>query len=146
MVAKKAGNKDINNGNNMMYNGVELTKEQAELLEAADPSKRTDEVKIDVTPAERVHLEILADLLSKIDIQGHKMIPTNNIVDLIRVCIAYTIGVYQGQILGNSNLATTLKNKNDIKDFVAYRQKYMNFTVDAQLDDLRRIGVVKSKK
>jgi hypothetical protein len=42
-----------------------------------------------------------------------------------------------------SEIAAHLPDKQALNEFIAFRKKYMNFPVDKQIADLKRVGIVK---
>lgn len=139
MVSKKPKQEGINNKSG------HITYEQ-EMMAAIDPKNRTVELGVFVTPFEKEFLEKLAHLLSKININGQTIIPTDTISDLLRLCFNYTAAVYQGQIFPDSTLVTRLPDKDSIKEFMAFRKKYMGYALDAQIQQLKEMGIVRSKQ
>lgn len=107
--------------------------------------ERDVEIFAHVTAYEHEYMETMASILSKIDINGNKILKTNSIPELIRTCITYTCGIYQMQVFPDSSIVTRLPDKESVKEFIAFRKKYMNFPIQAQLDDLKRLGIVKQK-
>jgi hypothetical protein len=47
------------------------------------------------------------------------------------------------RVLIQSELAKTLPDKEALNEFVAFRREYMDFPIDKQIADLKRIGIVK---
>jgi len=51
--------------------------------------------------------------------------------------------IYLNEVLVKSEIAANLTDKEALNEFVSFRKKYMNFPVDKQIVDLKRIGIVK---
>ena len=60
------------------------------------------------------------------------------------MALAMLTHVFLTQVLIQSELARTLPDKEALNEFIAFRRDYMNFPVDKQIADLKRVGVVKS--
>jgi hypothetical protein len=43
----------------------------------------------------------------------------------------------------DSRIAASLPDKEALNEFIAFRRDYMNFPVDKQIADLKRVGIVK---
>src|SRR5215207_8203296 len=108
-------------------------------------AERTELLEVLVTPFEKEYLTTIARILSKIDINGQKILTTDTISELIRTCLTYTCTTYQMNVFPDSSLVTRLPNKDSVKEFMAFRKKYMNMPLDAQLEELKRMGIVKAK-
>lgn len=108
--------------------------------------ERTELLEVLVTPYEREYLTTIAKILSKIDIQGQKILTTDSISELIRTCLTFTCSTYQMNVFPDSSIVTRLPNKDSVKEFMAFRKKYMNMPIDTQLAELKRMGIVKAKQ
>jgi hypothetical protein len=109
-------------------------------------AERTLQISAEITPKENEYLTTITSILSKIDMNGNHIIPENNISELIRICLTYTCQVYQATIFADPQIVKKLPNKDAIKEFMAFRKKYMNYPIDAQLTELKRMGIVKAKQ
>ena len=109
-------------------------------------AERTQQLMVYVTTFEEEYLKDIASLLSKIDINGAKILHANDMSELIRTCLTYTCSTYQMNVFPDSSLVTRLPSKDAVKEFMAFRKKYMNYPLDAQLQELKRMGIVKQKK
>lgn len=107
--------------------------------------ERTEELKVLVTPYEKQYLIDIASLLNKIDINGAKILKADDLAELIRTCLTFTCSTYQMNVFPDSSLVTRLPTKDAVKEFMAFRKKYMNYPLDAQLTELKRMGIVKQK-
>jgi len=107
---------------------------------------RTVKLEAYVTVHERDFLTTITSILSKIDIDGRKIITNNEVAELIRVSLTYTSQVYMGSIFSDPAIVKRLPNKDSIKEFMAFRKKYMNMPIDTQLTELKRMGIVKAKQ
>jgi hypothetical protein len=86
----------------------------------------------------------MSSLLSKIHTPDNKtMLHENNLSALSKMCLTFTCNFYRAQILLDSRLASALPDKEALNEFIAFRRDYMNFPVDKQIADLKRVGVVK---
>lgn len=108
--------------------------------------ERTEEVITYISSYEKEYIINLANILSKISINGQKLLPNNEMAEFLRVCINYTCTIYMTQIFPDSSIVTKLPDRDSIKEFMAFRKKYMNFPIDAQLTQLREMGIVKQKE
>jgi len=109
-------------------------------------AERTELLEVLVSPHEKEYLTTITSILSKINMDGRTIIPKKEMSELIRVCLTYTCQVYQATIFADANIVKKLPNKDAIKEFMAFRKKYMGFPIDAQLTELKRMGIVKSKE
>ena len=110
-------------------------------------AEKTESILIKVTKQEKEMLDSLASIFSQLNTQNNTtVIKDNSLGELARMCLGFTCNTYQFQIFPDSNVISKLATKKAKKEFIAYRQKYMNIPVDAQLADLRRLGLVKTKQ
>jgi hypothetical protein len=47
------------------------------------------------------------------------------------------------KVFSQSEIAAHLPDKQALNEFIAFRRNYMNMPVDAQIADLKRVGIVK---
>lgn len=106
----------------------------------------TEYLDVRVTPFEKEFLTDITSLLHKIDVDGKKLLAKDNTADLLRTCLTYTTQVYMASIFSDPSIVKRLPNKDTIKEFIAFRKKYMNYPIDAQLTELKRMGIVKAKQ
>jgi hypothetical protein len=98
---------------------------------------------IEISEKEKTYFERLASLLSKIEINGNKLLPDNTLNSLGKMALGVMTSITLTRILIQSELAKTLPDKKALNEFVAFRREYMNFSVDKQIADLKRVGIVK---
>ena len=82
-------------------------------------------------------------MLSKIKINDKKLLPDNTLNSLGKMALGFMTSVTMTQVLIQSELAKTLPDKEALNEFVAFRRDYMDFPVDKQIADLKRVGIVK---
>ncbi len=82
-------------------------------------------------------------MLSKIDINDKKLLPDNTLNSLGKMALGFMTSVTMTQVLIQSEQAKTLPDKGALNEFVAFRRDYMDFPVDKQIADLKRVGIVK---
>jgi hypothetical protein len=101
-------------------------------------------VNIWLTLEEKKFLGRISSLLSKIHTPDNTtMLPENSLSALNKMCLTFTCNFYRAQILLDSRLAAALPDKEALNEFIAFRRDYMNFPVDKQIEDLKRIGIVR---
>jgi hypothetical protein len=102
-------------------------------------------IKININLQEKAYFERLASLLSKINLPktSIKLLPDNSLSALGRMGLGMVTQVYLTGLFIESELAKNLPDKEALNEFVAFRRDYMNLPVDKQIDDLKRVGVVK---
>ena len=76
---------------------------------------------------------------------GNLIITENNPVELIRFCIFSISAIYQNQIFSDSRAINNFVDKDTKKEFIVFKEKYMNQSLDLQLQDLKRLGLVRQK-
>jgi hypothetical protein len=59
------------------------------------------------------------------------------------MALALLNNVYLTQVLIQSELAKSLPDKQALTEFIAFRRDYMNYPVDKQIADLKRVGIIK---
>jgi hypothetical protein len=93
---------------------------------------------------EMTYFERLASIMSKItpDDKG-KLLPDKTLNSLGKMALGMLTHISLTQVLIRSELARTLPDKEALNEFIAFRRDYMNFPVDKQIEDLKRVGVVK---
>ena len=100
---------------------------------------------IELSRKEHTYFERLASLMSKIEAQdNNKLLPDKTLNSLGKMALGMLTHVSLTQVLVQSELARTLPDKEALNEFIAFRRDYMNFPVDKQIADLKRVGVVKS--
>jgi len=110
-------------------------------------AEMTEEIFSRLTLEEKEYYEAFTAIISKLKLQGNvKVVQDNSLSALIRTSMAFMSNWYMGTAFQDSNLVAMLPDTNAKREFVAFRKKYMNFPVDAQLAELKRLGHVKPKK
>jgi hypothetical protein len=113
---------------------------------STDEKQRLEEntINIWVTLDEKKFLNKMASLLNKIHTPNNTtMLPENSLSALNKMCLTFTCNFYRAQILMDSRIAASLPDKEALNEFIAFRRDYMNFPVDKQIADLKRVGIVK---
>lgn len=110
-------------------------------------AEMTEQVVIMLTPEEKEMLSSISSIFAQLNLQNNiPVLKENNFSELLRMCVGFTISTYQSQVFLDSNIVSRLTTKKAVKEFIAYRKKYMKIPVDAQLADLKRLGYVKGKE
>ena len=110
-------------------------------------AEMTETITYKVTKQEKEMLDSLASIFSQLNLQNDTtVIKDASLHELSRMCMGFTCNTYQFQVFPDSNLISRLSTKKAKKEFIAYRQKYMNIPADAQIADLKRLGLVKAKQ
>ena len=93
-------------------------------------------------------MKAMTSLLAKMDMddKGHTAIKEDNLTEFIRYCITVTGAITRGNIFIYDQMITRLPNKESKREFVAFREKYMNMPKEMQMDNLKKLGIVKAKK
>ena len=104
---------------------------------------------IHLNQKEMTYFERLASIMSKITPDPNnngkvKLLPDKSFNSLGKMALGMLTHVFLTQVLVQSELARTLPDKEALNEFIAFRRDYMNFPVDKQIADLKRVGVVKS--
>ena len=103
-------------------------------------------LSVELNKKEMTYFERLASLMSKItpanDGKG-KLLPDKTLSSLGKMALGMLTHVSLTQVFVQSELARTLPDKEALNEFIAFRRDYMNFPVDKQIEDLKRVGVVK---
>jgi len=100
-------------------------------------------LSIEISEEEKTYFERLASLLSKIEINDNKLLPDNTLNSLGKMALGVMTNITLTQVLIQSELAKTLPDKEALNEFVAFRRDYMDFPVDKQIADLKKVGIVK---
>jgi hypothetical protein len=105
---------------------------------------RRQYLSVELSDKERIYFERLASVMSKIQVENDKkLLPNNTLASLGKMALGMLTHVFLSQVLVQSELAKTLPDKEALNEFIAFRRDYMNFPVDKQIADLKRVGVVK---
>jgi type III secretory pathway component EscR len=105
-----------------------------------------DYINVIINKQEKDYLERLASLLSKMQVNNDsklKLLPDKSMSSLAKMALGMLTNVYLTQVLIQSEVAKSLPDKDALNEFVAFRRDYMNFPVDKQILDLKRVGIVK---
>ena len=100
-------------------------------------------LSIEISEKEKTYFERLASLLNKIEINDKKLLPDNTLNSLGKMALGVMTNIILTQLLVQSELAKTLPDKEALNEFVAFRRDYMDFPVDKQIADLKKVGIVK---
>lgn len=112
---------------------------------APPPEERTQVLSTKVTPFEYKYLEDTTKILYSIDYNGLKILKEDTISELIRVALGIACTSYQANIFSDPTIITKMGGKEDVRNFIKYREQYMQMPVGLQLEELRRLGLVKQK-
>jgi hypothetical protein len=59
------------------------------------------------------------------------------------MALSFLTSIICTNVFTQSEIAADLPDKQALNEFIAFRKKYMNFPVDEQITDLKRVGIVK---
>ena len=109
------------------------------------PPYAYDAVQITITPAERKYLMDIAVIMSKIKVKetNTTLIPDSTLSSLGKMALNLLTTIFCTNVLIQSEIAAHLPDKQALNEFIAFRKKYMNFPIDKQIADLKRVGIVK---
>lgn len=113
-------------------------------------SSSLKQVKVNtaMTEEQLKYIQEMINLLGKIQIdkeKGINVLPTEDMSYFLNVCINFTCNSYM-QLLADTNVLKNIPTKEAKKQFIAFRAKYMQFPIDAQLEDIKRLGLGNAKK
>jgi hypothetical protein len=102
-------------------------------------------VQITVTPAERKYLVDMAVIMSKLMVKetNTTLLPDKTLASLGKMALNLMNNIICTNVFTQSEIAANLPDKQALNEFIAFRKKYMNFPVDKQIADLKRVGIVK---
>ena len=102
-------------------------------------------VQVTVTPDERKYLVDMAVIMSKLMVNetNTPLLPDNTLSSLGKMALSLMTNIICTKVLTQSEIAAHLPDKQALNEFIAFRKKYMNFPVDKQIADLKRVGIVK---
>jgi hypothetical protein len=102
-------------------------------------------VQVTVTPDERKYLVDMAVIMSKLIVKESNtpLLPDNTLSSLGKMALSFMTNIFCIMVLMQSELAGQLPDKQALNEFIAFRKKYMNFPVDKQIADLKRVGIFK---
>jgi hypothetical protein len=119
------------------------TPPQTQMPKEPSEAEKTISVHVLITPFEKECLDSFAKILANLDIgNGVKIVKEDNLGELTRVALASMTSMYMTQVFPDSRIIERLPNKKIVKEFVAFRKKYMRYPVDAQIADLKRLGLL----
>jgi hypothetical protein len=71
------------------------------------------------------------------------LIPDKTLSSLGKMALSFMTHIFCTKVLTQSQIAAHLPDKQALNEFIAFRKKYMNMPMDAQIADLKRVGIVK---
>jgi hypothetical protein len=109
------------------------------------PPYNDNAVQVTVTPDERKYLVDMAVIMSKLMVKetNTPLLPDNTLSSLGKMALSFMTNIFCTKVLTQSEIAAHLPDKQALNEFIAFRKKYMNFPVDKQIADLKRVGIVK---
>ena len=109
------------------------------------PPYAYDAVQITVTPDERKYYMDIAVIMSKLKVKetNTTLIPDKTLSSLGKMALSFLTNIFCTEVLTQSEIAAHLPDKQALNEFIAFRRNYMNMPVDAQIADLKRVGIVK---
>jgi hypothetical protein len=92
----------------------------------------TELIMVRVTPFEKEFFQMLTTILSglNIDEKGNKVIKNNSLSDFVRMSLSVASNFYLSTIFLDSHIIKKLKNHQTKKEFIAFRKKYMNISIE----------------
>ena len=107
----------------------------------------TEDIDVRLTLKEKEFYETFTSILSKLELANNvKIVKENSISSFMRTAMAFMSNWYMGTAFRDSNLISMLPDKKAKQEFIAFRTKFMNFPIGAQLEELKAMGLVKPKK
>ena len=109
------------------------------------PPYDDNSVQVTITPYERKYLVDMALILSKLMVKetNTPLLPDNTLSSLGKMALSFMTNIICTNVFTQSEIAAHLPDKQALNEFIAFRKKYMNFPVDKQIADLKRVGIVK---
>ena len=120
-----------------------ITPKESDINKKPNKNSKRQYLFIEISEEEKTYFERLASLLSKIEINDKKLLPDNTLNALGKMALGVMTNIILTQVLIQSELAKTLPDKEALNEFVAFRRDYMDFPVDKQIADLKKVGIVK---
>jgi hypothetical protein len=71
------------------------------------------------------------------------LLPDKTLSSLGKMALSFLTSIICTNVFTQSEIAADLPDKQALNEFIAFRKKYMNFPVDEQITDLKRVGIVK---
>ena len=127
--------------NNAAKNNVDINKKEP----YKQPPYDDNAVQITVTPDERKYLVEMAVIMSKLTVKetNTTLLPDKTLASLGKMALNLMTSIICTNVFTQSEIAAHLPDKQALNEFIAFRKKYMNFPVDKQIADLKRVGIVK---
>src|SRR5215212_5496096 len=93
-------------------------------------TERTELIMVRVTPYEKEFFQMLASILSTLDIDGKgtKVIKDNSLSNFVRMSLSVVSNFYMSNIFPESRVMSKLMSNKAKKEFIAFRTKYMNIS------------------
>jgi hypothetical protein len=90
-------------------------------------AERTELIMVRVTPSEKELFEMLATILSQLDVEGKgtKVIKNNSLSDFVRMSLSVVSNFYIN-IFQDSRVMSKLVSNKAKNEFISFRKKYMN--------------------
>ena len=60
------------------------------------------------------------------------------------MALSFMANMYCTNVFSKSEIAGSLTDKEALNEFIAFRRDYMNMPIDVQIQDLKRVGIVKT--
>ena len=92
----------------------------------------TELIMVRVTPSEKEIFETLSSILSELDVDGKgtKVIKNNSLSDFVRMSLSVVSNFYLYNIFQDSRVMSRLKSNKAKNEFVAFRSKFMNISIE----------------
>jgi hypothetical protein len=109
------------------------------------PPYAYDAVQITITPDERKYLMDMAVIMSKIMVKetNTTLLPDKTLASLGKMALSFMTSIFCTKVLTQSAIAADLPDKEALNEFINFRRNYMNMPIDAQIAELKRVGIVK---
>jgi hypothetical protein len=127
--------------NNGGKSKVDINKKEA----YKQPPYDDTAVQVTVTPAERKYFVDMAVIMSKLMVKetNKPLLPDKTLASLGKMALNLMTSIICTNVFTHSEIAAYLPDKQALNEFIAFRKKYMNFPVDKQIADLKKVGIVK---
>ena len=128
-----------------MFNGAKSKVDINKKEPYKQPPYDDNAVQITVTPAERKYLVDMAVIMSKLMVKetNTTLLPDKTLASLGKMALSFMTNIICTNLFIQSEIAAHLPDKQALNEFIAFRKNYMNFPVDKQIADLKRVGIVK---
>lgn len=122
------------------------TSQQTQYKEPTE-AELTEEAYARITLKEKEYYDTFTSIVSKLQLPNNvKILKDDTLSSFIRTAMAFMSNWYVGSAFTDSNIISYLPDKKAKREFIAFRSKYMNIPINAQLQDLKRLGLVKPKE